>query len=145
MNDTHKDLDARAAGCPGAGRLVDEPRARRPRQQNRARSQIHSSFAQQPMAQQTEEPGQKPQRDSRGRRAGSGKFFCRSRGYRFADVVSGQLDQDETDTARWRPPNACCCPSRRRPNCTRCWPTDAGMGSRLEMELSSFLRAYFGE
>ena len=133
MNDTHKDLDAAQPAAQAPAGSVDEPRARRPRQRKPGQIADSASFAQQPMAQQTEEPGQKPQRDSRGPQGKRGGNSSAGRdGYRFADVVSGQLDQDETDT-EVAPAKRVLLPQPETPKLHKVL-AQAGMGSRLEME-----------
>ncbi len=133
MNDTHKDLDAAQPAAQAPAGSVDEPRARRPRQGKPGQIADSASFAQQPMAQQAEEPGQKPQRDSRGPQGRrGGKSSADREGYRFADVVSGQLDQDETDT-EVAPAKRVLLPQPETPKLHKVL-AQAGMGSRLEME-----------
>ena len=133
MNDTHKDLDAAQPAAQAPAGSVDEPRARRPRQRKPGQIADSASFAQQPMAQQAEEPGQKPHRDSRGPQGRrGGKSSADREGYRFADVVSGQLDQDETDT-EVAPAKRVLLPQPETPKLHKVL-AQAGMGSRLEME-----------
>ncbi|AVO48271.1 23S rRNA pseudouridylate synthase B [Melaminivora suipulveris] len=57
---------------------------------------------------------------------------AQTEGYRFADVVSGQLDQDEADAAL-APPKRVLQPHAESPKLHKVL-AQAGMGSRLEME-----------
>ena len=62
----------------------------------------------------------------------AGKHAAQDDGYRFADVVSGQLDQDEGN-AEVLPPKRVLLPQAETPKLHKVL-AQAGMGSRLEME-----------
>ena len=72
-------------------------------------------------------------RDARGQHGKRAEKHAPDRhGYRFADVVSGQLDQDEGN-AEVAPPKRVLLPQAETPKLHKVL-AQAGMGSRLEME-----------
>ncbi|MBS0506662.1 MAG: rRNA pseudouridine synthase [Proteobacteria bacterium] len=142
MNDTYQDpQDAPppSEAQPGAARRA--PRRRKPGQAAPSAppepsvQQAPERLAQDagPVPQASQEPQARPGGDTRGalgRRAS--KPGNDRDGYRFADVVSGQLDQDE-DSAELAPPKRVLLPQPETPKLHKVL-AQAGMGSRLEME-----------
>lgn len=149
MNDSNKALEA--AQAPAEAQVpasAEAPKARRPRTRKpagKAASADHGADAprqQEPQAQAdapsaSAEAADRPQRPEHrdaarkhGRR--DGKPAPRGDGYRFADVVSGQLDQDEGDT-EVVPHKRVLLPQPESPKLHKVL-AQAGMGSRLEME-----------
>jgi len=147
MNDTHKNLDAAPSPAEthtaASGEVV---KARRPRKRTPARGsaadgvepvpqQAHEDVS--PEQQETVQSGQKNQgaghRDARDQHDKRTQRHVPEReGYRFADVVSGQLDQDEGN-AEVVPPKRVLQPQPETPKLHKVL-AQAGMGSRLEME-----------
>ncbi|HQQ69254.1 MAG TPA: pseudouridine synthase [Alicycliphilus sp.] len=136
MNDTHQDPQAAqppSEAQPGAPRRA--PRRRKPGQ-----APASAPPAQEPLAQDagaaphaSEQPEARPSGDARGPHGRRGSRPGSDRdGYRFADVVSGQLDQDE-DSAELAPPKRVLLPQPETPKLHKVL-AQAGMGSRLEME-----------
>ena len=145
MKETHKDLEAAQPSSRGAAGPGDEPGARRPRQRKpvQAASPVREEGAAAslpveeeasvPAPRQVGESGQPPQRAPRspqGQRGG--RSVAEREGYRFADVVSGQLDQDEGN-AEVTPAKRVLLPQPETPKLHKVL-AQAGMGSRLEME-----------
>ena len=149
MNDSNKALEA--AQVPGEAQVPDSaeaPKARRPRARKpagKADSVDHGAEApqqQDPQAQADAPPApaeaadgpQRPEHRDAARKHGrrDGKPAPRGDGYRFADVVSGKLDQDEDDT-EVVPHKRVLLPQPESPKLHKVL-AQAGMGSRLEME-----------
>ncbi|RKJ96175.1 pseudouridine synthase [Alicycliphilus denitrificans] len=149
MNDSNKALEA--AQAPAEAQVpasAEAPKARRPRARKpagEAASVDHGADApqqQEPQAQADAPPApaeaadgpQRPEHRDAARKHGrrDGKPAPRGDGYRFADVVSGKLDQDEDDT-EVVPHKRVLLPQPESPKLHKVL-AQAGMGSRLEME-----------
>ncbi|MBS0293996.1 MAG: rRNA pseudouridine synthase [Proteobacteria bacterium] len=136
MNDSNKDLAPDEAQTVAQSPKTHRPRTRKPAgkvvaEQPEAMAPpqelLEPADVSAPPPAEAAQPPQRPERRDGARQQGR-----RAEGYRFADVVSGQLDQDEGDAAVVLPKRVLL-PQPESPKLHKVL-AQAGMGSRLEME-----------
>ncbi|GAD24232.1 pseudouridine synthase [Acidovorax sp. MR-S7] len=121
---------------PAAGPGSDAPKARRPRTRKPAKTQdaapqaVDTAAEGAPMGEPALQEGHALEAEAKpAQRTGDAS---RDDGYRFDDVVSGRLDEDDAD-AKLAPPKRVLQPQVETPKLHKVL-AQAGMGSRLEME-----------
>lgn len=147
MNDTHKDTEATPSPtevqAPAASDAAAKARrSRKPRSAPTLvadgvefaaqQADTHASSEAQAWGAATAQPGAEAREVRRGQGKRAEKRDHGRDGYRFADVVSGQLDQDEGN-ADVAPAKRVLLPQPEAPKLHKVL-AQAGMGSRLEME-----------